>query len=525
MPLPRELTPTAERPGPTFVFEPQSTNLGGTQAPRFFDELISETARNRWQQGGEGRTGLEGGGGVRRGVGEGERSEGATRGEVRAGMDAMQPPQPQQQPIQHATPARPMSQSAAGLAASFVPPSTLTNPIPIPAGPPHPFAAGNGAVAHNPAHQGIYPMNPGAMGGLVFTPVPVGGFPEVVRAEPDGLLQGLSPERIEALLNSDCPNGPLVTFQVYNGAAPPPHEVRPIIDAATTVFRQVTGEISPLMVPPERHLPANPEVRVPNPRTWAAIFSNQAAVEAVMSRPAWSSPIGTFLVSRPEIVIGRFILMVGGFSHDRNGSILQAVFMVFSGPVILPIILQLVRTNPRFANVSIEDAARAILGSLEVRVSTLQNGNLIAAVFCDSPTQSIPRWREWRDRLTTLPFPSPLNSTGTARRQGLCAGCHGADHLTHMCPFQDVPGWNAPAPGTNWRHPTLSQLQGGTGQQPPPPPPPAGGATAAAASRARQTGPRRPNLASSYIGPRREFQGGNNGGFGPGGGAAGACAF
>lgn len=360
-------------------------------------------------------------------------------------------------------------------------------------------------------------MNPGAIGGLAFTPTPVGGFPEVVRAEPDGLLQGLPFARVDAVLDSNRPFGPVVGFQVYNSALPSAHEVRPIMEAASTIFRHVTGEADVVVVAPEREPTTIHDPRVPTPRTWIIACEDERSVDLALQRGVCSTPIGTILFYRPQVTIGRFMFIAGGFAHDRNGSVLQAIFAVFSGPIIFPIILDLVQSNSRFTSTTPEDAARAVLASLTVRVSTLQNGNLVAAVFCDSPTQSIPLWRDWRDRTASLPFPSPLNSTGTARRPVLCAGCHGADHLTHMCPFQHIPGWNAPAPGTVWRHPAPAQIQGGGGQQQPPPPPPAGGA----ASRGRSGAPRRTN---SFNGMRRDPHWGGGAGAGAGGGAPGASA-
>lgn len=517
IPLPTEIPPAEGQMHPTFVF-------GSQTAPRDFDHVITDSAR-RLERGEDVNWDGLGGTATRQAVAE----EGGDVGDVHRG--ATQTPRQQQThapPAQAATPARPASQSAADLAASFVAPLGLSQPIPVPVGPTPTQGAATGAVPNNAAHLGLHPMNPGVLGGLVFTPVPVGGFPEVVRADPEGLLLGLPDARVEALLNADTQCGPVLALQIYNNTTPAPYEIRPITEAVATMFRQITGEINPQVVPPERRLVTGGEVRGPTSPTWVLLCNDERSVERALTRPVWSTTIGTMLVYRPEVHIGRFMLIAGGFAHDRNGSILQAVFMVFSGPLILPIIFQLVQSNPRFANVTSEDATRAILASLEVRVSTLQNGNLIAAIFCDSPTQSIPRWREWRDTVSTCPFTSPLNSTGTARRPVPCAGCHGADHLTHMCPFQDVPGWNAPAAGTVWRLPPSNLLQGGAGQQNPPPPPPGGGA---AAVKGRAAPPHRPNSSNYYGGPRRDFQGGGAGfgpgggaGRGPGGGAAGAMA-
>ncbi|OJT05924.1 hypothetical protein TRAPUB_3214 [Trametes pubescens] len=404
-----------------------------------------------------------------------------------------------------ATPSRPQAQSAADLAASFTAPP---NPIQIPT------MVGQGVTTNQNANFGPHPANPGMGGGITFTPVPPGGFPEVIFPEPDGVFLGLPRERVNALTGDGPDEISAVALQVHNSGFPPPHEVHAITAAITATIRRITGELNPLVVPPEREWSAINDRRAVAPVTWAVVGISPDSVRRILARSTWSSTTITIHVHEPAIRIGRFMLVVGGFAHDHNGSILNAVFTVFVGPVVLPALFALVQTNPRFANVAPEAAVRAILASLEVRVSTLQNGNLLAAVFCDSPTESIARWREWRDALAALPFPSPLNSTGFARRIAPCAGCHGYDHPTHLCPFQDVQGWNAPPPGSAWRQPGLAQ--GTAGQQQPPPPPPPGGAM----TRNRSQTMRR-NNSSSNQGPKHDHSNGGPGGYGMGGGAKG----
>ncbi|OJT07293.1 hypothetical protein TRAPUB_1853 [Trametes pubescens] len=419
------------------------------------------------------------------------------------------------------TPSRPTAQSAASLAAatSF---QIQTQPIPIPgqAGHQQPLLLPLGAPAQLAANQGLIPGNPGMGGGITFTLQPPGGFPEVLFAEPDGAFRGLARARVEALTAppSGSDDDRAVILQVHNSAAPPQHEIQALTAAITAAIRQITGGLNPLVIPPEREWTPTNDHRASAPITWAAVGLSANEVRRILAQPAWSSTSVTLHVREPVIVIGRFMLVAGGFAHDHNGSILSAVFAVFVGPTILPMLFAMVQTNPSFVNVAPEDAVRTILASLGVRVSTLQNGNLIAAVFCDSPTQSMVRWREWRDAVAALPFPSPLNSTGFARRAAPCAGCHGEDHPTHLCPFQDVPGWNAPPPGTTWRTPGAALAQGMGGQQQPPPPPPPGGSSL---SRTRSQAPRRNNSLHPSTGPKRDNFGGGAGGFGPGGGRSG----
>ncbi|KAL1938789.1 hypothetical protein VTO73DRAFT_11169, partial [Trametes versicolor] len=428
------------------------------------------------------------------------------------------------------TPARVVTHSAADLAAAFVPPQATQAPATQPQTVQNPAT---GTVAYRVDIHGLNPMYPGAPSDYTFTPVPVNGFPQVVFGEPDGLFAGLPQARVSALTSSSAEVGPCVVAQVHNLQFPAQHELHNVTEAMAEAVRRITGELNPLIVPPEREYQwTNAQGRQPVPITWAILGISEEAVQRILSRSVWSSPRITIRVSAPVIAIGRFMFVLGGFAHDRNNSILNAVFGVFSGAGVLPQILDLVRTNPRFTNITPETAARAILASLEVRVSTLRNGNILAVIFCDPPTELFPRWRVWRNHVADLPYPSTLNSTGLIRRAAPCAGCHSADHAMHLCPFQDVPGWNAPAPGTHWAQPTPGQAPGQTGnnnnnQNPPPPPPPGG----ASSSRGRVHSSRRTNSSHNFNGYRRDFQGGGPGsgagagsGMGSGGGkGAAAC--
>ncbi|OJT09004.1 hypothetical protein TRAPUB_6188 [Trametes pubescens] len=370
--------------------------------------------------------------------------------------------------------------------------SNILSPVVPPA--PIPIQQGGpiGGTAFTTAMNHLYATHGAAAAAEhVFTPVPLGGYPEVVLGDPEGLYAGLPRARAAAM--QDDSTGPRLAICIWNSTLPNTGDVRPITNALASSIQAATGELDPLIVPPERqweHVGAGPV----QPRTWAVLGVSAESAQTLISRRVWSSQAITFFAYSPtNRVLPRFLGIIGGFSHNHNNSIYSAVLSTFRGSRILPAILQLVQTNrDDFEDVRPEAVARLILGSLQVRVSTLQNGNLIGAVFCTSPTRSVSRWREWRDLIVSLAYPSALNTTGSFRRQGLCAACHGSDHLTHLCPFSDVPGWNAPAAGTRWSHPSPGLLlpAPGQGAPPPPGPPPAPGASSSRGRPAR--GPSRP---------------------------------
>ncbi|OJT09201.1 hypothetical protein TRAPUB_14347 [Trametes pubescens] len=424
------------------------------------------------------------------------------------------------------TPARVVSHSAAALAASFTP----SQPIPIPAGPAQPTGPVAGTATYLAAQN---PALPTAGGNFQFTPVPPGGFPTVWLADPDGLFTGLSPARGVALRGEEA----CFIARIYNLTHMTQHDLRQGAALVGNIVRHVTGETNVLVVPPQADWPITPNAPAsrlhPHPLSFAVLGISVESVLRMLRQSTWSTLMGTIHVSRAAIGVTRFMFVAGGFAHDHNGSILNAVFAVFSGPVVFPLITQLVQTHPDYRDILVDDAARAILASLEVRVSTLQNGNISAAIFCDPPTLTPSRWVEWRATVAAVPFLHPLNSTGIARRSIPCAGCHGEDHPTHLCPFQDVPGWNAPPPGTDWAQPGFGPGHGAP-PPPPPPPPPAGGR---AAIRGRSNSSRRGAHPPAFNGHYRDYKGGGdgrgsgsgmgrgNGGTGSGGGAAGSMAF
>ncbi|KAH9858432.1 hypothetical protein C2E23DRAFT_879929 [Lenzites betulinus] len=380
-----------------------------------------------------------------------------------------------------ATVARPLTPFPLIGATESVPPTpygSLAASFPFPTPPPGipiPGATGAGRVLSRTATYtaaGRAPPAPALPTGPIFTPTPVGGFPEVVTNEPDDLLAGLPMARIAAV--RDPATGNTLGVHVFNAGFPSARDLRPMSAAITETIQGFTGELTFLLVPPEVEWAVPPERRPDPPITWIVLGLSSAAVERLAEQRVISTPAITLLLYRPVTSVPRFLFLAGGFAHDHNNSVMHAIWTVFSGPRVLPGILNLAQSNSAFIGMHPEDVARQILGSLEVRVTTLRNGNIIAAIFCDSPTSSPPRWREWRDSISRLPFPSSFNSTGFARRAGRCRGCHGSDHPTYLCPFQDVPGWNTPTPGAHWAQTGPPPPDGpvNVGAPPPGPPPP-----------------------------------------------------
>lgn len=129
---------------------------------------------------------------------------------------------------------------------------------------------------------------------------------------------------------------------------------------------------------------------------------------------------------------------------------MDTITKAFNKGPIYDSILSLVQSNPEYAHLTAEEAATLIVASLVVRVDIIGNQNLQAVIFCDTPTASADVWRQWRQWLMSISFHSRVNPPSYAKPIETCPGCHSADHTAHMCPFQLLPGWNAPPPGSGF---------------------------------------------------------------------------
>ncbi|KAH9847293.1 hypothetical protein C2E23DRAFT_890111 [Lenzites betulinus] len=332
-------------------------------------------------------------------------------------------------------------------------------------------AAGVGPTQHNSVkaltqHRLSFaspqPPPPPARPAFSFTPTPPGGFPEIHQPAPEGLIRDLDPSRVRAIWEQ--PEGTAILFQVANVGFPRPGQSRVLTEVLTDVLQHITGESNFIVVAPEPTWTPNPMERG-SPTCWAALRLSKQAVSRITSQRVWSCREITIYAYERTLRIPRHLATIGGYAHNSDNDIESTIRETFAGDAIWPIIVQLVQANPRFAHTSAEEAADAIVESLDVRVTKLSNGNINAAVYCDSPTASAERWVQWRDYILTVPFRSLINSPGIARPVGTCGGCHSADHTTHTCPFPEIEGWNAPLPGTGrYGHPTGNNTTPGTAE-------------------------------------------------------------
>ncbi|KAI0356450.1 hypothetical protein OH77DRAFT_1436170 [Trametes cingulata] len=283
-----------------------------------------------------------------------------------------------------------------------------------------------------------------------FTVPPADGFPRTNFSDPEALRMGISAGRLTTLNEQD--EGTYAFVQIYNVAVVRGPQIRFLADALSNALTAITGILEPLIIPPEPDWSA-PAARRQAPRTWIVLRLTPESVDRLVERTVWSSVEITFFAYRTEPVIPRYLFSLSGFTHDWDRDVFRTVQRVFNTSTVRASIAELAQANVAYANERLSDVTTAILRSLVVVVNNLNSNMLMAAVYMDSPTTSIQRWRDWRDRLARLPYQTTYNNMGVHRRFAPCEGCHAHDHPTHLCPFlQNIPGWNVPRAGSLHSH-------------------------------------------------------------------------
>ncbi len=277
-----------------------------------------------------------------------------------------------------------------------------------------------------------------------FMAIPATGLSPLHFEDPEALLKGLAAERVHVIFRQ--PQCTIVLARIFNGGVPRAHNIKLQSDALAEAITAITSASDFIVVPPAQAW--NSELsHQDQPETWAILRLEPSQVRILVRQMLWSSSKITFMVFNRDMRFGRFLGRIGYYTHNVDQDIENSIATAFHGPLILPSIRSLVASHPNMTPADLDDTVERVLDSLRVTVITYPNGNIIANVYCDSPTFSVESWRTWVSYVHTVPFWSDLNPTGTFLRSIRCGGCSGADHPSFMCPYPLLPGWNGPAPG------------------------------------------------------------------------------
>ncbi|OJT07603.1 hypothetical protein TRAPUB_1542, partial [Trametes pubescens] len=282
---------------------------------------------------------------------------------------------------------------------------------------------------------------------FVFTPRPRGGFPPIHFANPESLVEGLDPLRIDELWEE---GKRIILIGLFNIGYPKAGMNVPLTRLLTEALRQITKETDFAVIAPEPPWGLKPP---PSklPKVWAVEGLSEGAAAKVTDGYVWSSKQLSFSAHKRELRLPELLITLGPYYQNYGKDIESSIKATFKGDLILPRIEEYVAENEDYKRLSIEDVAAVALtvaNSVRVHLEEYTPGGFIASVFCASPCKESEEWLEWREYIKTVPFRTKYNPTRTARLTDTCGYCRGADHVTHTCPFPKVAGWNGPPVGS-----------------------------------------------------------------------------
>ncbi|KAH9850516.1 hypothetical protein C2E23DRAFT_887402 [Lenzites betulinus] len=270
----------------------------------------------------------------------------------------------------------------------------------------------------------VTPAIPGS-DGYGFTPEPTGGFPAVHQQHPEGLIDGLARSRVDEAWRQE--DGTVLLVQVANTGHPDVPMRKPIHDEIQALIQHVTGESAFVPIAPQAEW-VQPPRKTGAPKTWIVLGLGKDRVAELVRLRVLSSVWITLFFYERKLVIPRYLFTLTGYTTNHDDDIINSIKGAFFDDPIFSTIADLVESRPTLHSLAPHDAALLIAASVEIRIDQLGNGNMQAAVFCDSPTGNGEAWKIWRAELMKLPYHSRFNPTAVAKRIELCLCCHSADH-------------------------------------------------------------------------------------------------
>lgn len=284
-------------------------------------------------------------------------------------------------------------------------------------------------------------------------------WPVVHRDDPEAMLRGLAIPWVETIWND--PAGTIALIEVFNtrysSSIPQNRRTAAALRGAIT---SATNQTSFHLVPPELAQGVNPASRMA-PSLWAARGLTEQSTTVLTEQRVWTARSISFFAYPRTLSIPSWLLSLEGFIDDNQNEIERTVSSVIRSARHYDQIVLMIRQSPEHALADPHEVARTILSTLDVRVITLGNGNIIANVYMAPPTRNIRRWRAWVQDLRSTRFGIYLTATATPRAISWCAGCRSADHPAHHCPFPMTQGWLGPDAGTGAYTTQPEQLGGG----------------------------------------------------------------
>ncbi len=257
---------------------------------------------------------------------------------------------------------------------------------------------------------------------------------EVHFDDPESLVRGQSTGWQRAVWKDST----AVMFTAYNYRFTTNGVINRHVEAAvTTITTFVTGETSFNVAPPDPDQQKTLNVR-DLPFTWV-IRGLTAIGAARMIDVRVASSKGVSIITYPKRLGNpKWVCSLVGFLRPDTGVIRAAVMNVLQAPTMREWLTRMTRNSGTLRRLAHEERVDYVLSTLEVGIADLDDGDFMANIYMEAPTDDMTEWREWVAMLRTCRFNNFLNGTGVARKIYWCSGCRGVDHDTMKCLFPMV---------------------------------------------------------------------------------------
>ncbi len=287
----------------------------------------------------------------------------------------------------------------------------------------------------------------GGIDGEEDLPTPAPPFdaaPRVYKDAPEMFIRGLSTKWLGSMWSEQ--KGISLLTVVYNyDYTDDDVYTRLIATALKSAATRISGDEGIKAVPPE---PKHENMRKRDaPFLWGLRGFSPEGAERMRASPFWSFKAVSFYIVDKEVRPDEWAFSLVGFLDDDAKEITRAVRGVLAEDEHIATIAKLTKRNPDFRGMREDQRVKIILGSVRVDTWTMSNNCVVANVYIRPPTRMIAKWCNWIDRLRSLKYSNYSNGTGRVRHIAHCAGCRSVNHPTHLCPFQEVAGWNGPNAG------------------------------------------------------------------------------
>lgn len=295
-------------------------------------------------------------------------------------------------------------------------------------------------------------------------PTPAGGWPDIHHDSPTAIFANIQPSQLDSWTSFRRPS----LFVQIHGAGARDEDVDPALAAR---IHQIMQTLSQYTLTPDLRLalprPVTPVTALNTaPFTLFLYNISRETATQLLNMSSFITPNIALHFFPTYLCMPRYLGAIHGFIVNDTRPVRNLIRAGLSNDTVVERIETIARTCDHpllllgriFPNV---------LASLEVRRLDLRaRGGAPAPAFniyILSPAVDYPSYTEWRDVIRNINIVDDFLGTGTLRSPGHCAGCHGHDHPTGLCPFLLVPTFPSslhPSPPGPPRRPDRSRGSG-----------------------------------------------------------------